>query len=205
MPTFDEAVAEARDLASTGRRVILGIAGPPGAGKSTVAARFVAALADLGAAYLPMDGFHLSNAQLDRLGRRERKGAPDTFDVAGYIVALQRVRADRDDVYVPLFDRDNDAAEAAAGVVSASARVVVTEGNYLGLPTHGWDGVRALLDRLYYLEVSAAERRRRLLDRHLSGGRGRAAAQQWVHDVDDVNAERVDVTRRYTDGILTVD
>ncbi|KUI24722.1 nucleoside triphosphate hydrolase [Mycobacterium sp. IS-1742] len=205
--TTDEAVrvvlADAQALLDAGAgRVIIGITGPPGTGKSTFARR-VAEHAGAMASYLPMDGFHLSSAQLDRLGRRLRKGAPDTFDVDGYRATLIRVAAAHGvrDVYVPDFDRALEEPVAAGGVVPAEARLVVTEGNYLGL----WDGVAALLDRLYYLDSDPGVRRARLVARHLAGGRSGPEAAHWVDTVDDPNADLIAGTRDRCDRIFDVD
>ena len=125
-----------------------------------------------------MDGFHLSNAALDRLGRRDRKGAIDTFDAAGYVATLHRVAEEcgRRDVYVPAFDRRLDEPVAAGHVVPADSRLVVTEGNYLGVPDGDWAQVRPLLNRLYYVDCPAPVRRARLVHRHVEGGRTPQAA-----------------------------
>lgn len=183
-------------------RVVVGITGPPGAGKSTLAVE-VASRFDRGC-YLPMDGFHLSNAQLDRLGRRDRKGAADTFDSAGYVAALRRVGTDyrQRDVYLPDFDRALDEPVAAGLVVPADARLVITEGNYLALPDGDWAQVRGLLDRLYYLDCPPAVRRERLVRRHVEGGRTPAAAEAWVDDVDEPNARLIAGTREFCDVVL---
>jgi pantothenate kinase len=182
-------------LADRPGRIIVGITGAPGAGKSTVARALVEEFAPV-AAYLPMDGFHLSNAQLERLGRRDRKGAPDTFDVDGYVTALRRVAAADRDVYVPEFDRTIEESIAAGLVITRDARLVVTEGNYLGY----WEGVRALLDGLYYLDVDDRERRRRLVERHVVNGRTRAEAEAWVDAVDEPNARLIAATRVHCDA-----
>lgn len=183
-------------------RVVVGITGPPGAGKSTSALALVTSFG--GAAYLPMDGFHLSNAALDRLGRRDRKGAIDTFDAAGYVVALQRVAGEfgRRDVYVPAFDRSLDEPIAAGHVIPAECRLVVTEGNYLAVPCGGWAAVRPLLNRLYYVDCSAQVRRERLVARHIEGGRSPLAAQAWVDEVDEPNARLIATTREFCDRVL---
>ena len=188
-------------------RVIVGLVGPPGVGKSTLASQVVDEFnggTDGLAAVMPMDGFHLSNAQLARLGRRSRKGAPDTFDAVGYCATLSRVRSGyRDcDVYVPQFDRALDESVAAGLVVPASARLVVTEGNYLALASFGFEGVRELIDRMYYLTCPADVRRKRLIARHLAGGKSLVAAEHWVRAVDEVNADAIAATESRCD--LTV-
>jgi pantothenate kinase len=193
--------ADIRTLLESTARVIVGVTGPPGAGKSYLATALVG---DTGAEYLPMDGFHLSNAQLDRLGRRGRKGAVDTFDVGGYVAILDRVAGGYGaaDVYVPDFDRCRDEPVAAGLVIPAAARVVVTEGNYLGLPTGGWAPVREKLARLYYVDCPTAVRRERLVQRHMAGGRSRHDAQAWVDTVDEPNAWLIATTRDRCDRVF---
>ncbi len=183
-------------------RLVVGITGAPGAGKSTATAALVS-LFD-GASCVPMDGFHLSNAVLDRLGRHERKGAADTFDAAGYVATLRRVidAYGRRDVYVPAFDRRLDEPVAAGHVVPADSRLVVTEGNYLGLPDGDWAGVRPLLSRLYYIDCPASVRRARLVQRHIDGGRSAAAAAAWVDTVDEPNARLVATSREFCDAVF---
>lgn len=204
--TADEALhmvtEEAHALLATGPgRVIVGITGPPGTGKSTFARRIVEQAGPI-ASYVPMDGFHLASTQLDRLARRARKGAPDTFDVDGYRATLTRIIEDHGlrEVYVPDFDRAIEEPVAACRVVPADARLVVTEGNYLGL----WDGVPALLDRLYYLDSEHAVRRARLVARHVTGGRSDVEAQHWVETVDEANADLIAGTRDRCDRILNI-
>jgi pantothenate kinase len=189
-------------LDDTPGRVVVGITGPPGAGKSTLALTLAASFD--GASYLPMDGFHLSNAVLDRLGRRDRKGAVDTFDAAGYVVALERVRSEyrRRDVYVLAFDRGLDEPVAAGQVIPAESRLVITEGNYLGLPDGEWALVRGLLDRLYYVDCPAYLRRQRLVARHIQGGRTPQAAAAWADEVDEPNARIIAGTKRFCDAVV---
>ena len=194
-----------------GRRCVIGVVGSPGAGKSTLVEHLLPALRDRrpsGAgddwvAHLPMDGFHLADAQLDRLGRRDRKGAPDTFDVRGYVATLRRVRDDvGHPVYVPGFERDLEQPIAAALVVPAGSRLVVTEGNYLLHDAEGWAEAAPLLDECWYVDVSAEVRRERLVERHVQFGKTPEQARAWVAAVDEPNADLVAKGRTHADLVL---
>lgn len=178
-------------------RAVVGITGAPGAGKSTLAAELETALRRRGllAGSVPMDGFHFSNAVLDELGRHQRKGAPDTFDVAGYLAVLDRVRqaapeGEPREVLAPVYRRDLH-EPVAAGTRVAGRGIVVTEGNYLALNSLGWEGARERIDLLIMVEVDEAELIRRLVARHMSFGRHRADAGHWVRAVDLPNARLV--------------
>ncbi|MFJ7900065.1 nucleoside/nucleotide kinase family protein [Streptomyces sp. NPDC096198] len=204
---FNDLLERAASLGRPGHRAILGIAGSPGAGKTTLAERLVRELNGDGppwAAHVPMDGFHLADAELDRLGRRDRKGAPDTFDAAGYAALLRRLReeGDRETVYAPGFERVLEQPLAGAVPVPPSARLVVTEGNYLLLRTGAWARVGPLLDEVWFCEVAETERVRRLVARHEEFGKDRAAAVAWVAGPDRRNAELVATTRDRADLVV---
>jgi pantothenate kinase len=206
--TFDDLLTRAHALTRHGRRALLGIAGSPGAGKTTLAERLVHALnadGDPWVAQVPMDGFHLADAELDRLGRRDRKGAPDTFDAAGYAALLRRLRSpesDGDVVYAPGFERVLEQPVAGAIPVPPTARLVVTEGNYLLLDTGAWARVRAELDEVWFCETDEDERVRRLVARHEEFGKGHEEAVAWVLGSDQRNAELVAATRERADLVV---
>jgi pantothenate kinase len=199
---FDDLVARADRLAATGRRSLLGICGAPGAGKSTLAARIVAALGDQ-AVLVGMDGFHYAQRELNRLGRAERKGAPDTFDAAGYVDLLERLRL-RDDqtVYAPEFRREIEEPIACAVPVFPSVPLVVTEGNYLLLPDRPWDEVRLLLDDIWFLAPSEEVRIARLIARHEAFGRSPEQARGRALGSDQANAVRVNATSGRADLVI---
>jgi pantothenate kinase len=200
--TFDDLVARARRLAGGPRR-LLGLVGAPGAGKSTLAARLVDALTPA-AVLVPMDGFHLANAELDRLGRRDRKGAPDTFDAVGYVALLRRLRdAGPDLVYAPVFDRSLEEAVAGAIPVPPGVPLVVTEGNYLLLDDGPWARVRPLLDEAWFVAVDDALRVQRLIHRHVAHGKPPSAARDWVLGSDEANARLVAATRDRADLVVS--
>ncbi|CAL9345382.1 nucleoside/nucleotide kinase family protein [Streptomyces sp. Tu 3180] len=205
--TFDDLLRRARSLVRGGRRAILGIAGGPGAGKSTLAEHLVRELNGTGepwVAHVPMDGFHLADAELDRLGRRDRKGAPDTFDAAGYAALLRRLREEEHDdvVYAPGFERVLEQPVAGAVPVPPAARLVVTEGNYLLLDTGAWARVRPQLDEVWFCAPDERERMRRLVARHEEFGKSHEEAVAWVLRTDQPNAELVAATRDRADLVV---
>lgn len=186
---------------------IIGVAGAPGAGKTTLVESLIAALSERDArvqpAHVPGDGFHLGDAELTRLGRLDRKGAPDTFDPAGYAALLERLRdPSRGTVYAPAFDRTLEQPVAGAIPIPRTCHLVLTECNYLLLDEGPWPAVRRRLDEVWFVEIDDDERRRRLVERHMRFGKSRSAAEAWVADVDEPNAHLVAATRWHADVLV---
>ncbi|TYL54728.1 nucleoside/nucleotide kinase family protein [Agromyces mariniharenae] len=192
---------------ASGRRVLIGVTGSPGAGKTTLARSVVAALNArhaASAAHLPMDGFHLANATLDRLGLRDRKGAIETFDGWGFVGLLERVRREVDHtVYAPAFERHVDEPVAGEIAIEPTARVVVAEGNYLLSDEEPWRRIRDLVDESWFCAADDDERMPRLVHRHTEFGRTPDAARAWAVEVDGANARRIDPTRVRADLVVS--
>lgn len=188
--------------AASGQRIMLGIVGAPGVGKTTLASALVALDPDV-SAHLPMDGFHLADQALSVLGLLDRKGAPETFDAHGYAALLARVRSDPDHVvYAPAFERTLEQPLANALPIPPSASLVVTEGNYLLLDAPGWREARKQLDEVWFVDGDQEIRRRRLIDRHIRFGKDTSAAEEWVQRVDEPNAALIEATRRAADRVV---
>lgn len=193
-----------------GRRRIVGISGAPGAGKTTVVLAVLAAAAldprlAGRVAHVPMDGYHLPNAELDRLGRRDRKGAPDTFDVDAYAATLTSARSiPRVALWAPSFDHHVGEPAPDTIEVPEDADLVLTEGNYLLLPDGGWPTVRAQLDEVWFCDLGDEQRRSRLIDRHVLTGRAADEAAAWVDRSDEANARLV-TTGRHEADVVVVD
>lgn len=195
-------IDRAAALAVPGQRRLLGIAGAPGSGKGTVAEAVRAALG-AAAVIVPMDGFHLAGAELARLGLADRKGAPPTFDAAGYVALLQRLRHPGGrTVYAPEFHREVEESFAGAIAVPPEVPLVITEGNYLLLPDDPWGEVRELLDEAWFLAPDEQQRVSRLVARHIEFGKTAAQAHDWVQRSDEANARLIETTRERADLVI---
>jgi pantothenate kinase len=190
-----------------GGRAILGICGEPGAGKTTLAGQLLERLRSSHggdwAAHVPMDGFHLADVQLARLGLLDRKGAPETFDPDGYAALLSRIASDTGSVvYAPGFERRLEQPLAAAIAVPPEARLVITEGNYLLLEDAQWAAARACLTEVWYVDADPATRVDRLVRRHIEFGKDHDRAREWVLRSDEANALLVRAGRPLADLIV---
>jgi pantothenate kinase len=197
-PLPADSAARLQALMAGGQRKLLGLVGAPGAGKSTLAAALLALVGADRAQVVPMDGFHLANVELQRLGRAGRKGAPDTFDSAGYVALLQRLRSQRPDgdiVYAPEFRREIEEPVAGAIAVLPTTQLVITEGNYLLHDVGPWAGAAAMLDEVWYVDIDDALREERLVRRHRQFGRSLEEARAWVAGTDAPNARLIAATR----------
>jgi pantothenate kinase len=204
MITTEQALERARRLAAGGRRALLGITGPPGGGKSTLASAIASELGDR-AVLVGMDGFHLAQSELVRLGRAGRKGAPDTFDAAGYVALLRRLRdASEDVVYAPEFRREIEEPINAAVAVPRDVPLVITEGNYLLVDEGPWRHVRELLDETWYVVQDESARVELLIARHIAFGKDPDFARDWVLRSDERNAELVETTRQRADALVRI-
>lgn len=183
-------------------RFIVAIAGPPGAGKSTISATLHDVLPEGTAAIVPMDGFHFDDAVLEQRGQRSRKGAPETFDFAGFEVLLKRIRAGEPDIAVPVFDRSMELSRAAASVITADVKFILVEGNYLLLDEEPWSRLGPVFDFTIFLDVPRAELERRLRQRWHDHGRAEQEALAWIASNDMPNIERVLARRRSADLVL---
>lgn len=192
-----------RELASTRQRVMVGLCGAPGVGKSMIAQQIADQLGAAEAAVVPMDGFHLAGNVIERLGLMERKGSIDTFDRNGYLALLRRLRANEEDVvYAPEYRREFEEPIAAAIAIPASVRIILTEGNYLLIDAPVWRDVRDVLDETWYIADTDAVRIPRLVERHVRFGKEPAAATEWAQGTDQLNAMLIAASQRRADIVV---
>ena len=205
-PLPPEVLQRAQALITSGQRKILGIAAAPGAGKSTLAEGLLQALGAQ-AQIVPMDGFHLANSELQRLGRAGRKGAPDTFDASGYVNLLRRIHSQQpgETIYAPDYRRELEEGIAGAIAIEASTPLIITEGNYLLMEDGAWSQVRAVLDECWFLDLDSSMRQQRLLERHMRFGRSREAALEWIAVTDEPNAQRIERSRQRAHWVIQCD
>ena len=189
----EEAKALVVEWTGASTRKIIGIIGKPGGGKSTLSKFLLKGMDPTLVSVVPMDGFHLSNKVLKELGRSDRKGAHDTFDVKGFIALVARIKQDSSDpIYYPIFDRSIEESIAAQGVVYPSTRVVIVEGNYLMHDKDGWQEISPLLDQSWYAYLDEDLRISRLISRHIAFGKDPESAKAWAKGSDQVNAELIE-------------
>jgi hypothetical protein len=193
-------------LENSSERVLIGIIGKPGAGKSTLSKFLMAKLPKEFVTVVPMDGYHLSNKVLKDLKRADRKGAPDTFDVAGFISLVKRIRTEQNqNIYYPIFDRAIEESIAAQGVVTSATKVVIIEGNYLLHDDGGWEVCNDLLDESWMVDVDDDKRISRLISRHIAYGKDPEAAKAWAKGTDEVNAKLIERGRNRADFVVAID
>ncbi len=190
----EEAKAIVVERAAESQRTIIGIIGKPGGGKSTLSKYLLKGMDPTLVSVVPMDGFHLSNKVLKELGRSDRKGAQDTFDVKGFTTLIERIKLDSaDPIYYPIFDRSIEESIASQGVVYPSTRVVIVEGNYLMHDKDGWQEISPLLDQSWYAFLDEDLRISRLISRHIAYGKDPESAKAWAKGSDQVNAELIEL------------
>ena len=189
----EEAKAIVVGRVAESKRTIIGIIGKPGGGKSTLSKYLLKGMDPTLVSVVPMDGFHLSNKVLKELGRSDRKGAQDTFDVKGFTTLIERIKLDSaDPIYYPIFDRSIEESIASQGVVYPSTRVVIVEGNYLMHDKDGWQEISPLLDQSWYAFLDEDLRISRLISRHIAFGKDPESAKAWAKGSDQVNAELIE-------------
>lgn len=191
---------------NTPTRVIIGLVGKPGAGKSTLSSFLLKRLPKETTALVPMDGYHLSNAQLALLGRADRKGAPDTFDSYGYANLLHQIKTNTSgEIYFPIFHREIEESIAAEGVIHPHTSLILTEGNYLLLERDGWSQIAETLTETWFIDIDNDKRMARLVARHIKFGKTPSVAHAWANGTDAQNAELIETTRASADVIIYLD
>jgi pantothenate kinase len=188
--------------AGKAERCIVAIAGPPGAGKSTIAAALRDVLPAGAAEVVPMDGFHFDDIVLNQRGLRPRKGAPETFDFAGFEALLKRIRSGEPEIAIPVFDRSIELSRAAAAIVPKDVKFILVEGNYLLLDEEPWSRLQPLFDFTIFLDVPKFELERRLMQRWHEHGKSDEDARAWIASNDVPNIERVLARRRKADLVV---
>lgn len=188
--------------AGKAERFIVGIAGPPASGKSTRAEALAELFPQGSAVVVPMDGFHYDDRILDQLGLRHRKGAPETFDFAGFATLLRRLKSREQNIAIPLFDRSLEISRAGAQIVGSDVKFILVEGNYLLLDEEPWSGLEPLFDFTIFVDVSRDELERRLVARWREHGRPDDAARKWIDTNDMPNIDRVLRARRKADLVI---
>ena len=192
-------------LEGSSPRTIIGIVGKPGAGKSTVVAEIQNQFESNDVAIIPMDGYHLSNEELIELGRRNRKGAPDTFDVSAFVSLLRSVRNEINKNHTfPIFHREIEASKEGEGLVPAGAKVVVVEGNYLFSQEYGWHEVFPLLDQSWFISIDDEIRMRRLIARHIAYGKTAQEAEEWSLGSDEMNARFIEKSANRAEKVINL-
>ena len=187
--------------AAKAERFIVAIAGPPGSGKSTLVERLNEVLQDA-SAVVSMDGFHFDDMVLDSRGLRSRKGAPETFDYAGFAAMLKRIRAGEPEIAIPVFYRSMELSRAGASIIGSGAKFILVEGNYLLLDEEPWSALADLFDFSIFVDVPRGELERRLLERWREHGKSDDDARAWIASNDLPNIERVLARRRKADLVV---
>lgn len=199
-------VKQARALPSNGR-ILIGIAGAPASGKSTLSAQLVEAINEKAsgeiAIVVPMDGFHRSNQELKAWGIWELKGIPDSFNAGGFVELLTGLREQTDrTIGCPAFDREVEEPAENAILVKPQHKILIVEGNYLLLQSQPWNLVKPLLDEVWFIDSNIDELEPRLLERHMKGGRNEADARVKMESTDLPNARLIETTRQLADRIV---
>jgi len=200
MSDLDATISRIQTLAKTSNRIIVAIAGPPGAGKSTLVAEISNSLD--GSVVVPMDGFHLDNVILQQREMMTRKGSPASFDADGYYQFISRLKHSSETIYAPIFDRSSDLSRAGAIEIPGTTKIVITEGNYLLLDQAPWNKLAELFDLTVYLDVPSATLRERLINRWLAHGLSAADALKRAESNDLINTNLVVQYSKQADIII---
>lgn len=195
----------AGEAPSGAARLMVGLCGPPGTGKSTTARALRDEIGEDRAVVVQLDGFHLASPVIAGTELATRRGAIDTFDAGGFASLVERLRAnDEPVVYAPTFERDLEEPINAAMVVPGDCTIVIVEGNYLLADGPDWERARACLDQVWYLHTDPDLRVTRLVDRHVQSGKEPQHAWDWVERSDEANARLIASTAHRADRVLAV-